>query len=161
MIGSRARGDLLHDPAVPGKGWEGCHDLTGGRSLVCIAGELRERERARQEARRRAWKARQRRSWLRRAAGWLRDILRRPDRSQTGPPARGFDDPEPPLSSAWEALTQAQAIARRAGHRELADTLHAVFLLDLTGNLADMAPLVASVRASLQSALGDDPGAVN
>lgn len=65
------------------------------------------------------------------------------------------------LSSVYEAPTHAQLVARRAGQGELADALHAVFLLDLTGNLADMAPLVASVRASLQSALGDDPGAVN
>lgn len=121
------------------------------------------REAEEKSARKKARAARWRRSWLRRAAGWLRDILRRPDRAQAGPPARGFDDPEPApaLSSAWEALTQAQVIARRAGHRELADALHCLFLLDLTGNLADMAPLVASVRAGLQSALGDDPGAVN
>lgn len=161
MIGSKARGRF--EFSSPTKHWVGHHDLVDGRSLVPIAGELREREAARQRAQRKAWEARQRPSWLRKAGAWLGSILRRPDRAPAGRPAQEFDDPgtAPALSSAWEALTQAQVIARRAGHRELADALHAVFLLDLTGNLADMAPLVASVRAGLQSALGDDPGAVN
>lgn len=185
MIGSRARGVLLSDPAVPGKRWEGCHDLTGPRSLVCIAGELRERE-----AVRKARAARRRRSWLFRLVSRVRDWRARRDRGSARRPAAAPAIPEsqrcedcgaalpytcstplcdaclsepvdPKLSSVYEALTRAQLTARRAGQRELADALHAVFLLDLTGNLADMAPLVASVRASLQTALGDDPRDVN
>ena len=127
-------------------------------------------EMRKREAARKARAARWHRSWLRRAAGWLGDILGRPDRAPAGPsaphPASDGGDPwnvapADQLAGVYEALTNAQLLARRAGHRELADALHAVFLLDLTGNLADMAPLVASVRVSLQSALGDDPRAVN
>lgn len=168
MIGSKARGRF--EFSSPTKHWEGHHDLVDGRSLVPIAGELRERERTRREARRRAWEARQRPGWLRRAAGWLRDILRRPDRAQARRPgpnsaSDGGDPwevvPADPMAGVFEALSNAQLVARRAGHRELADALHCLFLLDLTGKLGEMAPLVASVRSSLQSALGDDPGAVN
>lgn len=143
------------------------HDLTGpyGCSLLPVAAEMREREAARK-----ARAARWRRSWLRRVTGWLRDILRRPDRAQAGRPgpnsaSDGGDPwevvPADPMAGVFEALSNAQLVARRAGHRELADALHCLFLLDLTGKLGEMAPLVASVRSSLQSALGDDPGAVN
>jgi hypothetical protein len=73
-----------------------------------------------------------------------------------------FEDArEPDLPSVYEALTNAQLTARRAGQKDLADAIHVLFLLDLTGNIAEVAPLVASVRASLQSALGDDPASVN
>lgn len=125
MIGSKARGRF--DYASPPTKWKGEHDLTDPRSLVCIAGELREREKARQDARRRAWEARRRRSWLRRAAGWVESILWRPDRAQTGRPEGTGLDP--------------------TGRR--------------CSGCGCGAPLVASVRASLQSALGDDPAAVN
>lgn len=65
MIGSKARGRF--DLSSPPSHWQGEHDLTDGRSLVPIAGELREREAARRAARRKAWEGRQRRPWLVRA----------------------------------------------------------------------------------------------
>jgi hypothetical protein len=142
------------------------HDLTGphGCSLLPVAAEMRERD-----ALRRARAARWSRSWLRRAAGAVRSVLQRRDRPPVDRQAANRGEvavstwkcEAADLSSVYEALTHARLVARRAGQTELADALHALFLLDLTGNLADVAPLVASVRASLQSALGDDPGAVN
>jgi hypothetical protein len=145
--------------------FEGDYDLTtrgdGAMWRLRAYQELGERD-----ARRKARAARWRRSWLHRAGAWLGDILQRPAPIPQGRilmawPRVWREPQEPPaerLSSVYEALTTAQLTAHRAGQRELADALHAVFLLNLTGNIADMAPLVASVRASLQSALGDDPG---
>lgn len=188
MIGTRARGDLLHDPAVPGKGWEGCHDLTGPRSLVCIAPELREREAARA-----ARAARRRRSWLFRLVRRIRDWRARWDRGAERRPEakpcaacgveptadpRGVcyacrQDREEELEAirdlaadrmiatlgADEHLALARAAALRDGRQDLAAAVHTVRLLDLTGNLDDMGELVARVRASFAEGLGDLPRA--
>lgn len=188
MIGSPARGGLLHDPAVPGKGWEGCHDLTGPRSLVCIAGELRERE-----AERAARAARRRASWLFRLlrrirdwrARWDRGAERRPGTKLCAPSAGSTADQRGGICDACrqaaeendrdarlareavdermaafdpnEQLALARAAALRDGRADLANAIHALQLLDLTGNLDDMAPLVVAVRATFEQALGDDP----
>lgn len=182
MIGERARGGLLHDPAVPGKGWEGCHDLTGGRALVCIAGELREREAARA-----ARAARRRGSWLFRIVRRVRDWRARWERGAEGQvtgaacPSCGaaWVTPPPPgglcpacvdrerlrtvLAERLEdlgpggLLAVARAAALRDHQPELADAIHTVLLLDMTGRLGEMAPLVADVRAGFEAALGDLP----
>jgi hypothetical protein len=60
------------------------HDLTDARSLVLIRHELRAREVARLEARRKSYAARQRFAWLKRAAGAVLAVLRRPDHPPAG-----------------------------------------------------------------------------
>lgn len=171
MIGQRARGDLLHDPAVPGKGWEGCHDLTGGRALVCIAGELREREAARaaRAARRRGswlfrmvrrirdWRARWDRGAERRVAAFVAQVNATIDR-EISPRRQEFAERLEELH-AGGMLAVARAAAQRDHQPELAAAIHTVLLLDLTGSLGDMGELVARVRASFEEGLGDLPRA--
>lgn len=63
--------------------------------------------------------------------------------------------------SVHEMLAIARAAATRDGQPELSAAIHAVLLLDLSGKLADLAPIVASVRKEMTEALGNDPRAVN
>lgn len=59
--------------------------------------------------------------------------------------------------STSEVLGVARATCLRDGRPDLAAAVHTVLLLDMTGNLDDMAPLVAAVRGAFEKALGDDP----